>query len=236
MLKVMFASVNDLSISGIICVSEVPVPAMEIVYVCRIDKINSWVVAHVKLITLIVKVLLTEELGLISSRESSESAVTHREAEEFLAAASPKKEPIQSEDPVADDPENLVIGLFIFRSRSFLIFKKGMVLCSAVFSPLDRTECFTLYPLADLFIPTPTWLLWESISHAAITRGDYSLILPPPSIATPGTHLYGWVNWGILKRTTMPKPRNGTEGHSNPGSLDCESSILPPSHGAPLFY
>ena len=31
---------------------------------------------------------------------------------------------------------------------------KGMVLCSAVSSPLDYSKRFTLHPLADLFIPT----------------------------------------------------------------------------------
>ena len=38
---------------------------------------------------------------------------------------------------------------------------KGMVLYSAVSSPLDRSKRFTLHPLADLFIPTPTRLLLE---------------------------------------------------------------------------
>ena len=39
---------------------------------------------------------------------------------------------------------------------------KGMFLYSTVSSPLDRSERFTLRPLADLFIPTPTRLLWEA--------------------------------------------------------------------------
>ena len=38
-------------------------------------------------------------------------------------------------------------------------------------------------PLAGLFIPTPTRLLWEAQSHAAITCEDYSLTFPPPSLA-----------------------------------------------------
>ena len=41
---------------------------------------------------------------------------------------------------------------------------------SAVSSSLDRSERFTLRPLEDLFIPTPTRLLWEAFSHAVITR------------------------------------------------------------------
>ena len=31
----------------------------------------------------------------------------------------------------------------------------------------------------------------------------------------------------------MPNLRNGSKGDSNPGSLDCESGILPLSHRAP---
>ena len=52
-----------------------------------------------------------------------------------------------------------------------------------VSSPLDRTKDFTLHPLADLFIPTPTRLLREEFSHAAITHEDDSLTFPPLSIA-----------------------------------------------------
>ena len=37
----------------------------------------------------------------------------------------------------------------------------GMFLYSSVSSPLDRLKRFTLLPLAHLFIPTPTRLLWE---------------------------------------------------------------------------
>ena len=39
----------------------------------------------------------------------------------------------------------------------------------AVSSPKGCSDRFTLYPLGDLFIPTPTWLLLEAFSHAAIT-------------------------------------------------------------------
>ena len=31
------------------------------------------------------------------------------------------------------------------------------------------SKCFTLHPLAHLFIPTPSRLLWEALSHAAVT-------------------------------------------------------------------
>ena len=49
------------------------------------------------------------------------------------------------------------------------VMNKGVVLHSAISSPLDRWKCFTCHPLADLFIPTPTWRIWEAFSHAALT-------------------------------------------------------------------
>ena len=39
-------------------------------------------------------------------------------------------------------------------------------------------------------------------------RKDYPFTFPPLSI---GTHLYSWVDWGVAKRTKMPKLRNGFE-------------------------
>ena len=39
---------------------------------------------------------------------------------------------------------------------------KGMFLYSEVSSPLDRSKRVMLCPRADLFIPTPTWLLLEA--------------------------------------------------------------------------
>ena len=38
-----------------------------------------------------------------------------------------------------------------------------------------------------------------------------------------------------MKRTNMPTVRNGSKWDSNPGSLDCESDILPLSYRAPQF-
>ncbi|KAI0221087.1 hypothetical protein LSAT2_027492 [Lamellibrachia satsuma] len=52
--------------------------------------------------------IITEKLALICSEESGDSKVTDREAEAFLAAASPSKESSQSTYSVADDPENLL--------------------------------------------------------------------------------------------------------------------------------
>ena len=43
-----------------------------------------------------------------------------------------------------------------------------------------------------------------------------SLTFPPLSIARY-THLYSWVDWGIVKRTKMPKLRNGSKVGFEPG-------------------
>ena len=65
------------------------------------------------------------------------------------------------------------------------IKSKGVFDIAHVSSPLDRSRRFTLHPLADLFIPTPTRLRWEAYSsHASITREVYSLISPQPSIVS----------------------------------------------------
>ena len=54
---------------------------------------------------------------------------------------------------------------------------KGMVLYSAVSSPLDRSKRFP--PLADLFIPTPFSASLGSILAMQQLRNDYSLTFPP---------------------------------------------------------
>ena len=87
---------------------------------------------------------------------------------------------------------------------------QGMFLYSAVSSPLDRSKRFTLPPVTDLFIPTPTRLLREAFSHAAITHNDYSLIFPPLSIA-------GYSHWGVMERTKVCKLRNGNKEGFEPG-------------------
>ena len=48
---------------------------------------------------------------------------------------------------------------------------------SAVSTLLDRSKHFTLHPLAYLFIPAPTRLLWEALSQLFCEY--YSLTLPP---------------------------------------------------------
>ena len=55
------------------------------------------------------------------------------------------------------------------RTRALSETGKGAFLHSVGSSPQDRSKCFTLHSLADLFIPMPYWFLWKAFSHAAIT-------------------------------------------------------------------
>ena len=102
---------------------------------------------------------------------------------------------------------------------------KGSSLCSAVSSHF-------LPSLTDLFIPTPTRLLLEAFSHAAIMRNDYSLTFPPLSIAR-----YSFIQQSEQGRQwreqKCPNIETVAKGDSNQGSLDCESVVLPLSYRAP---
>ena len=88
-------------------------------------------------------------------------------------------------------------------------------------------------PLADLFIPTPFSASLGSILAMQQLRNDYSLTFPPLPIAR-----YSFIQLSRQGRQwrerKMPNLRNGSKGDSNPGSLDCESGILPLSYCAPI--
>ena len=74
---------------------------------------------------------------------------------------------------------------------------------------------------ADVFIPTPTRLLWEALSHAAISTQMCSFIqLSEPTCHGENEDVHAWL-------------RDSSKGDSNPGSIDCESNILSPSCRAP---
>ena len=94
---------------------------------------------------------------------------------------------------------------------------------SAVSSPSDHSKRIRLHRHEDRSFRQQLHLSGKHSSQAAITREDYSLTLPLPSI----------VNWSVVK---MAKLRHGSKGDSNPGSLDCESGILPLSYCAPHGY
>ena len=97
-----------------------------------------------------------------------------------------------------------------------------MVLYSAVSSPLDRSKRFTLSsPGRPVHSDTVLGFSWKHSSHAAAIAQRLF------------THISTTVYSQVLiytaesKRKKIPKLRNDNNRDSNPGSLDCESGILP---------
>ena len=69
-------------------------------------------------------------------------------------------------------------------------------------------------------------------SHAVITHEDYSTTFPPLSIARYSfIHLSELGHYGENENAKSSKRQQRED--SNPGSLDCESGILPLSYHAP---
>ena len=91
---------------------------------------------------------------------------------------------------------------------------------------------FTLHPLVNLFISTPTRFLWEAFSQAAIMRNYYSHTFH--HCLQPGTHLYSSVNWDVVDRTKMPSLRNGSKGKIRTWAIS-KSGILLLSYCAPHY-
>ena len=92
-----------------------------------------------------------------------------------------------------------------------------MFLYSAVSSPLDRSKRFTLFALpgrpvhSDTNSASPGSILVMQQLRATTKSSHFQHCLQP------GTHLYSWVDWGIVKRTKMPKLRNGSKVGFEPG-------------------
>ena len=61
--------------------------------------------------------------------------------------------------------------------------EQGKILYIPVSSLLARSMRFTLHPLADMFIPTPTRLLLEESRQLWLLHESYSLIFPLLSLA-----------------------------------------------------
>ena len=104
----------------------------------------------------------------------------------------------------------------------------GIFLYSAVSSPLDRSERFTLHP--------PTWQTCSIIlARQQLSAKTKSLIFPPLSIAR-----YSFKQLSQLGRQwrerKCPIFETVAKGDSNPGSLDCESGVLALSYRAPQSY
>ena len=75
--------------------------------------------------------------------------------------------------------------------------KKGMFVVS---SPLYCSKCFTLHPLAYLFIPTPSRPLGKAFSHVAVTaRRPFVHIFTTAvgTIQTCHSFKFGWIICGV---------------------------------------
>ena len=92
---------------------------------------------------------------------------------------------------------------------------------------------FTLHPWQTCSLRHQLGFSGKLSSHAAITRNDSSLTCPSLSIAR-----YSFIQLSQLGREwrerKCPIFETVAKGDSNPGSLDCESGILPLSYRAPL--
>ena len=114
---------------------------------------------------------------------------------------------------------------------------KGSFLYSAVSSPVDRSKRFTLFASPDRPVHSDT----NSASPGSILARQQlraktkSLTCPPLSIAR-----YSFIQLSQLgppwRERKCPIFETVANGDSNPGSLDCESGILPLSYRAPLCY
>ena len=104
---------------------------------------------------------------------------------------------------------------------------KRWFLYSAVSSPLDRSKRFTLFALpgrpvhSDTNAASPGSIL----AMQQLRAKAKSLTFPPLSIARH--------SFMQLRERKCPIFETVTKGDSNPGSLDCESGILPLSYRAP---
>ena len=113
-------------------------------------------------------------------------------------------------------------GMFSYVDRGmFSYVDRGM------FSYVDRPKClFTLHPLADLFIPTPTRLLWEAFSHAAISGWILHIHISTTVYIQVLIYTAGWTG-ASWRRRKHPTFWDGSKENSSPSSLDLDSSILP---------
>ena len=127
-----------------------------------------------------------------------------------------------------------VISYKSLRDGPNLKVVKVVFLYRAVFSPLDRSKRFTLFALpgrpvhSDSNSASPGSIL----ARQQLSATTKSLTFPTLSIARCSSiHLsHQGCQWRERK---CPIFEMVAKGDSNPGSLDCESSLLPLSYRAP---
>ena len=106
-----------------------------------------------------------------------------------------------------------------------------MFLFSALSSSVARSKRFTPHPWLTCCFRHQLDFSGKHSSPAAITSQYFSFIFPPLSIA----------KYSIIRRSQLghcgennnAQIRNGSKEYSNPGSLDCDSGILPLNYRAP---
>ena len=86
----------------------------------------------------------------------------------------------------------------------------------AAFDSIKNT-C-TLYPLADMFVPTPSRFLRETYSHAAVTAGNIVVHNYIHHCLGFGTHLYSKLRQRGVNEIAQASKRQQED--SNQGSLD----------------
>ena len=125
-----------------------------------------------------------------------------------------------------------VVPLFTVTS----LIKVNVVLYSAVSSPLDRSKRFTHFasPGRPVHSDTNSASLGSILAMLQLRAKAKSLTFPPLSIIAR----YSFIQLSELghqwRERKCPIFETVTKGDSNPGSLDCESGILPLSYRAPL--
>ena len=114
--------------------------------------------------------------------------------------------------------------------------KKMCFLYSALSSPLNRSKRFTLFALPDrpAHSDTNSASPGNILAMQQLRATTKSLTFPPLSLAR-----YSFIQLSQLGRQwrerKYPIFETVAKGDSNPGSLDCESGILPLSHRAPYY-
>ena len=120
----------------------------------------------------------------------------------------------------------------LYSSPDVFIKGKGSFLYSAVSSPLDRSERFTLFAFPDRPVHSDTNPASPGsiLARQQLRAKTKSLTFPPLSIAR-----YSFIQLGQWRERKCPIFEMVPKGDSNSGSHDRESGILPLSYRAPLY-
>ena len=112
------------------------------------------------------------------------------------------------------------------------MLKKVVYISSTVSSPLDRSKRFTLHPRFTCSFRHQLGYSGNILAMQQLRATTKSLTFPPLSIA--------WYSFKQLnqlghqwREQKCPIFETVAKGDSNPGSLDCETGILPLSYRAP---